>query len=117
MLWPVRLVKWLGFHSIFKTVMDLGIRPEAYYWGLLGGAGAVVSLVKRFDQISKQEGSPWLFFSKGLFNPIVGSLSAVVVCRFVSEGLTDAYKGIPLLVIAFFAGFSERLIEKLAKKT
>ena len=115
--WPVELVKWLGLDPIFKTVMALSIKPEAYYWGLLGGAGAVVSLVKRFDNISKHEGRPWLFFSRGLFNPIVGSLSAVVACRFASQGLLDEYKGVPLLVVAFFAGFSERLISKIGGKT
>jgi len=75
----------LGLTPIFDTVSDLGIRPTAYLFGSFGGAGAVASIVKRFDEIASRHDSPWLSFAQGLFNLIVGSLVAVVACRFVSS--------------------------------
>jgi hypothetical protein len=115
--WPIRFVSRVGLLPLFQTVSALGIKPSAYLWGLFGGAGAVVSIVKRFDELAQRTGSPWLFFLQGLFNPIVGSLSAVVACKFASASLVDAYKGVPLLAIAFFAGFSERLLERVQSQT
>ncbi|MFC1823928.1 hypothetical protein ACFL9T_14555 [Thermodesulfobacteriota bacterium] len=107
----VLFVRWIGLSPLFETVIDLNIQPRAYFWGILGGAGAVVSMVKRFDVIASRKATPWLFFAQGLFNPIVGSLSAVIACRFASSGLlTTALHGTPLMVIAFFAGFSERIL-------
>ena len=104
----------LGLLSIFETVRGLGIKPEAYIWGLFGGAGAVTSIVKRFDQISSKRASFWLLFSQGVFNPIVGSLAAVVVCSFVySTDQLNLLKIVPAVVPAFFAGFSERLLTRL----
>lgn len=106
--------KTVGLLPLFETVMRLKIQPEAYLWGLFGGAGAVVSMVRRFEQIGKQPTSFfWVLFGQGLFNPIVGSLSAVVVCGFVYK--TDQLKVlqfVPAIVIAFFAGFSERLLAR-----
>jgi hypothetical protein len=103
--------QWLGLMPVFQTVMALGITPPAYLYGLLGGAGAVVSLVKRFDSFSTRSSSFWLLFATGLFSPIVGSLRALVVCDFIYA--TDKVKVlqvIPHVVVAFFAGFSERLL-------
>lgn len=102
----------VGLTPLFEAVMRLGIRPEAYLWGLFGGAGAVVSMVRRFEQFPSQ-GRPvfWLLFAQGLLNPIVGSLSAVVICSFVYH--TDQVKipqAVPTIVLAFFSGFSERLL-------
>ena len=88
----------------------------AFLIGVFGGAGAVVSLVKRFNEFAKSSGSSWLYFSTGLFSPIVGSLAAVVICKFAAAGLDDKYEGVPLIVIAFFAGFSERLLNKIGER-
>ena len=104
----------LGARSIFETVRGLGVKPEAYLWGLFGGAGAVASIVKRFDQIASKRASFWLLFSQGVFNPIVGSLAAVVVCSFVyGTDQLNLLKIVPPVVSAFFAGFSERLLARL----
>ena len=106
-------VKNIGLLPVFITVSDLGIKPILYLWGITGGAGAVVSIVKRFDEIGQREASFWSLFAQGLFNPIVGSLAAVVVCTFVKAGLLNILSAVPLLVISFFSGFSERLLEKV----
>jgi hypothetical protein len=108
------LADTLGLIPLFDTVRSLGIRPEAYLWGLLGGAGAVVSMVKRFEQLSKSKAPFWLLFGEGLFNPIVGSLSAVVVCNFIyNTDQLKALQAVPTVVVAFFAGFSERLLGRV----
>lgn len=108
----IKLVKAIGLDPLFKTVISLGITPHSYLTGLLGGAGAVLSMVRRFDKIAEKKASPWLLFSQGLFNPIVGSLSAVVICMIVSAGLIPEYQGVPIYVLAFFSGFSEKLLSR-----
>lgn len=106
-------IKYLGLDPLFTTVKDLGIKSKAYLWGLLGGAGAVVSMVKRIKSIETQKVSHWLLFTQGLFNPIVGSLSAVVACAYYSNTLKEEVTQIPLYVVAFFAGFSERILASI----
>lgn len=105
---------WLGY--IFKTLSDLGFTTRGYYLGVLGGAGAVVSMVRRFNRISTSKKSKWLIFADGFFNPIVGSLSAVIVCKFVEAGLLNILEKVPIIVIAFFSGFSERLLETVGRE-
>jgi len=112
----IKVVDGIGLNPLFSTVTGLGIQPMSYLIGLFGAAGAVVSLVKRFDEFEQKKGSPWLFFSIGLFSPIAGSLAAVVICKFVSAGLVENYKEVPLIAVAFFAGFSERLLNKVDSK-
>ncbi len=73
----------------------------------------VVDLVRRFDKIARRKTLFWLLFSQGLFSPIVGGLSAVVIVSFVQAGLIDLLKPIPPTVVAFFAGFSEQLLDKI----
>ncbi len=110
MPWIVKAVIALKLAPLFSTVIELGIEIKAYFWGLLGGAGAVVSMVKRFESIASQKRPHWLVFVQGLFNPIVGSLSAVIACRYYESTLKDDVSQLPLLVLAFFAGFSERIL-------
>jgi len=88
------------------------ITTQSYLIGLIGGSGAVVSLIKRFDAIHKVKSSFWVLFSKGLFNPVVGSLSAIAVVSFMSNTIDGIY----LFAAAFFAGFSERILEKFENK-
>jgi len=111
--WIVKLVKDLKLAPIFDTVNGFGVNPRAYFWGLLGGSGAVVSMARRFKTIASQEGSHWLLFAQGLFNPIIGSLSAVIACHYYSSVLKASATQMPLLVIAFFAGFSERILASI----
>ena len=104
----------LGLMPVFATVRSLGIQPVAYMWGIWGAAGAVVSMVKRFDQFASRRAPKALLFSEGLFNPIVGSLAAVVACVFVYRGdQLNILKPVPSVVLAFFAGFSERLLDRI----
>jgi len=111
----ITFLRSIGVLPIFATVSSFGITAEAFLWGILGGAGAVSNMVRRFDKIGGKKSSFWLLFAQGLFGPIVGSLSAVVAVTFVQEGLLDILKPIPLPVIAFFAGFSEQLIDRLGE--
>ena len=115
--WLVELVCYFKLAPLFETVIGLKIQPEGYLWGLLGGAGAVVSMVKRIDSIANQVSHHWLVFTQGLFNPIVGSLSAVITCRFYETTMKGAGGSmLPLVVLAFFAGFSERILSNLADR-
>ena len=102
--------------GIFTSVKNLGVDIKAYYWGLLGGAGAVVSMIRRSESISSQKVSYWLVFAQGLFNPIVGSLSAVISCRYYIDMIKADSSQVPLVVLAFFAGFSERIISGIGAK-
>jgi len=115
--WIVHFVQKLGFDPLFKTVISFNIRPISFLYGVFGGAGAVVSIIKRLDSISKEKKTPWLYFSQGLFNPIVGSIVAVVICEMVSNGNTMGLaKSFPLIALSFFAGFSERILLKMEKR-
>jgi len=105
------IVQKMGLTPFFLFAQKY-ISVKSYGIGLLGGAGAVVSLIKRFDIINKTDASFWALFSKGFFNPIVGSLSAVVIVSIMSSNIQEVY----LLAVAFFAGFSERLLDKFEKK-
>ncbi len=111
--WIVQAVEFLNIDPIFISAKRL-IDIKAYYWGVLGGAGAVVSMMKRSESISNQKASYWLVFAQGLFNPIIGSLSAVIACRYYMDLVNnDISSSVPLVVIAFFAGFSERIISSV----
>ncbi|MFN0141336.1 MAG: hypothetical protein ACKVQW_14775 [Pyrinomonadaceae bacterium] len=98
---------------IFAAVSDLGISPKHYLLGLLGGVGAIASIVRRFDEIERSKKSFWSLFAQGLLNPIVASFVATVIVSFVNAGLLNILKQIPAPVIAFFAGFSEQLIDRV----
>jgi len=104
----VELVKSIGLDPLFKTVISLDITQRIYHWGLLGGAGVVVSMINRFKTFEESSKSKWLYFAVGLFKPILGSLTAIMACRIASVGIIEAYKDVPLIAIAFFSGFSEK---------
>ena len=96
----------LGLVPLFKAVMGLGIRPWAYLVGLFGAAGAVVSIVRRFERIASQPAPFWLLFGQGLFIPILGSLSAVIACRAIhAMDWFNAHQALDTFV-AFTAGLS-----------
>ena len=99
----------LGLLPIFQFAQAY-ISPEAFMIGLMGGAGATVSLIKRLDEITKAQNGFWFFWGKGLLNPITGSIVALVLSQVL------IFDAVAKTVIAFFAGFSERLLDKIEKK-
>jgi len=87
---------------------------------LAGAVGAVVSVVQRINaghfDLQYDVGRPYAFFLGGL-RPLIGAAFAVVISFAFTGGLLhlplapndpDRHRRLALMVISFFAGFSER---------